>query len=94
VTFQKNKSYFKKLENEINARAPSNILTFPSIEYPSEDEIMQEEENEHEVEDIPQMQEEENKALQIQEEGEEGIKEIPYESLNEYFKVQQGYNAL
>jgi hypothetical protein len=70
------------LKKEINIQEPSNIFSFPSFEYLSEDEMVQEEEIEHVVEEMPQIQEEENETTQIQEEVEEATEKIPLRRSN------------
>jgi hypothetical protein len=74
--FQENESYFKEMEKEINEKELSNTFTFPSIEYPREDETIVINEGEHNIEETPQIQKEENKDPQTQKENEEGSEEI------------------
>jgi hypothetical protein len=64
------------MEKEINEKELSNTFTFPSIEYPREDETIVINEGEHNIEETPQIQEEENKDPQTQKENEEGSEEI------------------
>jgi hypothetical protein len=64
------------MKKNINAQELSNVFTFPSFEFSEEDETTITNEGEHEIEEIPQIQDEEPEIPQTQEEIEEGIEKI------------------
>jgi hypothetical protein len=85
--------HFKKMNytsrewEKINAKEPSNIFTFPSIEYLRAGETIVINEGEHNIEEAPQIQKEENEDPQTQEENEEGIEEIPLRMSNRISQI-------